>query len=758
MQNGPRGSRAFTNRSLSLAALLCPSAALASGVTVEQPRAEIVITATKKAGGEKLQEAPLAMNAFGEAEIETRKLRDLQGLTYAIPGVSLDSVGTFRGTANFAIRGLGINSSIASVDPTVGTFVDGVYIGTNAGIVLDLFDVQRIEVMRGPQGTLYGRNTTGGAVLLETADPSPDWQVKALGAVEGPVGSRRGGPTITTHSTVSGPLSNSIAFRIGAFYKRDGGYFKNRFDGSDLGEARTAILRAGIAYEAGPLRFVAKSEYLDTVGDGAVSQNHGLFSRDSFDVSLDNEGRIDARSLFATLRADYTLGDGLITNVSGYRNYDQFTNNDIDSTPAFLFHSATGLRQEQLSNELRYAGKLGALDFTLGSYLFEQRMSYQEDRVFPVSAAQFGGGRQSHLVYGLFGQVEYAISPVLSVLAGLRWSEEKKRAQVTYVRPRPACSVIEGSCPTTGNNPLFPSERNGFEEKRSWDNVAPKLGFQYGIAERSNFYGSWTRGYRSGGFNVRVTQPLPFEALAAARGTHAYEDERVDTYELGAKLSGLGERAILNVAAYRTTVRDLQREVNVASASAGLAQSIFNTADARITGGEAEARLLFGRTSLSANLGYIDAHYRKVRFDISGDGTVGSADLRLRLPRVPEWTFGAEIAHRIDLPHSSSLAIRGAFQHRDPYAWTDSNFGWVGASDNLDADLTWSLSPRKVSLSLYGRNLLDQTQFGGDTQLGFAGGPYSDGNNRPFDPRPFAGTFSPVNKGRVVGIQVAYSH
>lgn len=757
MHNGHHRARAFSKPVFGLAALLHSTAAFAE-VPLAKDSPEIVITATKKAGGETLQQAPLAINAFGAAEIESRKLRDLTGLTNAIPGVSLDSVGTFRGTANFAIRGLGINSSIASVDPTVGTFVDGVYMGTNAGIVLDLFDIERIEVMRGPQGSLYGRNTTGGAVLVETADPSFTWQAKALAALEGPVDAGRGGPSLTLHSALSGPLSDQIAFRIGAYYKGDEGYFRNRLDGDDLGASTTVLLRSGLAYESGPLRLVAKGEYLDSQGDGATSQNHGLFSRDSFDVSLDNEGRIDVRSLFATVRLDYSIGDGAITNVAGYRSYDQMTDNDIDSTPAFLFHSETGLRQEQVSNELRYAARLGALDITLGTYLFRQLIDYQEDRVFPVASPQYGGGRQRHMVYGLFGQGEYPLAGALSLLGGLRWSLEQKRASITYVRPRPACAVIGGGCPTSGSNPFFPGEPNGFEETRSWANLAPKLGLQYALEGRSNYYASWTRGYRSGGFNVRVSQPLSFEALASALGTHAYEEERVDTFELGAKLSGLGGRASLNLAAYRSDVRDLQREVNVASASGGLAQSIFNTADARISGAEAEARIAHRGTLLSANLGYIDARYRKVRFDISGDGTVGPEDLALRLPRVPRWTFGGEISHRIALPYSSSLAIRAAFQHRSAYAWTDSNFGWVGASDTLDADLSWTLSPRRVSLSLFGRNLLDQVQFGGDTQLGFAGGPYSDGNNRPMDPRPFAGTFSPLAKGRLIGIQAMFAY
>jgi iron complex outermembrane receptor protein len=202
----------------------------------------------------------------------------------------------------------------------------------------------------------------------------------------------------------------------------------------------------------------------------------------------------------------------------------------------------------------------------------------------------------------------------------------------------------------------------------------------------------------------------------------------------------------------------LQREVNVASASSGLAQSIFNTADARIWGGEVEARLVAGNTTLSANAGYVHARYSDVRFDISGDGAVSPADALLRLPRVPPWTFGGEVKHSIPLRSGSSVVARASYQYRDAYAWTDSNFGWVSDSENLDADISWTLPGRNVRLSLFGRNLLDEVQFGGDTQLGFAGGPLSDGNNRPFDPRPAAGTFSPLARGRFVGAEIAVSY
>jgi len=166
----------------------------------------VTVTATKKANVENVQDVPLAVTAFNSDTLDALQVRDLQSLSYSSPNVSLDDIGTSKGTANFSIRGLGINSSIPSIDPTVGVFVDGVYLGINNGVVLDLFDLDSVEILRGPQGLLFGRNTTGGAVLINTGNPTDDFHYKARATVETPVDDGRGGPSTTLQGTVSGPL------------------------------------------------------------------------------------------------------------------------------------------------------------------------------------------------------------------------------------------------------------------------------------------------------------------------------------------------------------------------------------------------------------------------------------------------------------------------------------------------------------------------------------------------------------------------
>jgi len=701
---------------------------------------------------------PGSVTVVDEAELEQRQFEDLSSLSYAAPNISLDRIGTFKGVANFSIRGLGINSSIPSIDPAVGLFVDGVYMGINAGTVFDTLDVERVELLRGPQGVAFGRNTTGGAVLVKTGDPDFDqWSGHARLGVEGPVDGGRGGPMFTGRAVVSGPISDTLAIRLGALHSKDDGYFRNGFNGKDFGEAKTTVLRGALAWKAAErLRITIKLEYTDSDGDGAATHNNGQNARDSFNLAVDQEGFYHSKNKFVMARGDYDLGKGSLTNIFGWREYDLRTRNDIDSSPLKIFESDTGSAQEQWSNELYYAADYGALALTLGGYIFHQKVAYDESRDLSGIGFgfQYGGGQQDHDVYGLYGQFDYDLTDALTVTAGLRWSREEKQGDITYVRPRDPCSVIAGTCPVSGLRPGS-TENNGFSDKRGWNSLSPRIALSYQPSDHANLYASWTRGYRSGGYNLRITQPAAFEEVSAALGSPAFGEERVDSFEIGSKWQSDDGRASINAAVFWTEVDNLQREINVPSASSGLAQSVYNTADARIRGGELEAAFMpVTALKLAANLGYTDAEYRRAFFDINSDGMIDEADLSLALPRAPKWTWGGSATYEARLGGQATLAANAFFQHRSRYAYTDNNWGFNSASDRLDASIALNLGEPDITFTLYGKNLLDEVQFGGDTQLPFAGGPFSDGNNRPFDPNPAAGTFSPVFKGRVLGIEV----
>jgi len=740
---------------------------------------EVVVTATKKSDAENVQDVPISITAFSSGSLEALKVRTLEDLSFSAPNVSLDDVGTSRGGANFSIRGLGVNSSIPSIDPTVGVFVDGIYLGTNTGVVFDVFDLDSVEVLRGPQGILFGRNTTGGAILLNTGNPTDELEYKARFAVEGPVDKGRGGINTFAQGVVSGPLvEDRLNGKIAAYYNNDDGYFKNLATGNNFGKAETYILRGALDFmPSDNIRFLAKGEYFDSDGQGPAGQNRGLYERDSFDFAIDNEGDYKSEAISGTLKTeiDVAFGNGQITNIFGYRDTEGSTDGDIDSTPLNLFHSTTEYAQDQISNELRYNGTFGKVDLTTGVFYFDQDVAYTETRELQRALTPtplpifYGGGYQEHTVLGVFGAIDYSVTEKLKVLLGIRYSEEEKDAGITYIQARTPCSVVDKTCPVSGVNmdvpaPLGGGLNNGFTDSDKWTNWSPKVGFQYTPNDNSQFFGNWTRGYRSGGYNFRITAPAPFEAIFPPGSDRATDEEKVDSYELGTKIDFADRRAQINASVFLTDISDMQRELNLSDPVTGVLQTIVNTADATIKGLEVEGRLRATDNILfTGNIGLIDGDYDSLLFDISGDGVVNDADLALDIPRVSPITFGAGVIHDLDLGTSGALTTRVNFQRRDEFAYTDSNFGWIQAADILDANITWNTPVQGVALSLYGKNLLDEVQAGNDTQLPFGGNlsglipgtqNLANGLNRPYDRFPAVGTLAPLKKGRLIGLEL----
>ena len=288
---------------------------------------EVVVTARKRA--EDSQDVPLAVSAFGAEQIEALKVRDLTGLAVSMPNVALDDVGTTRGTANFSIRGLGINSSIPGIDPTVGLIVDGVYIGVNNGVIFDTFDLQSIEVLRGPQGTLFGRNVTGGAVLMNTKKPGDELELTVRAAIDqGP----DGGPSRYLMGTVGGPVTDWMSAKITGYYNDDDGFVENQFDGDDIGAIEQEMIRPVVVITPNDsMELTLRYEHSEIDGDGPVAQSHVngsgvppayfVSERDEFDVSIDEPGFQDNEtdSFTAELNWDVGFGDGTITNIFGWR-------------------------------------------------------------------------------------------------------------------------------------------------------------------------------------------------------------------------------------------------------------------------------------------------------------------------------------------------------------------------------------------------------------------------------------------------------
>ena len=710
------------------------------------PLEEVVVTARKRE--ETVLEAPLSVTALGAGQIEARKLRGLTDLAVSMPNVALDDIGTAKGIANFSIRGLGINSSIPSIDPTVGVFLDGVYLGTNTGVGFDTFDLESIEVLRGPQGILFGRNVTGGAILVNTRKPGDEFEARVRTALDG---GGDGGLNKYLMGSVGGPVSDSLSVGVTAYYNDDDGWFENKLTGADFGALEQLMFRPVVVLRAGDrMELVVRYQYSETDGDGSASQAHtnGLgvdgtpvnFDRDSHDFSIDGEGFQDSETHFVSAELNLDVGEnGAITNIFGYRSYESELLSDIDSQPVSLFHGGALQDIEQVSNELRYNGLFAErINLTAGVYYFNNDIVYHERRNLlglltpdgSPALLQDGGGEYEVETIGVFAAFDYDLNDSLTFSAGLRYTSEQKEAAIASLirNVNSPCNVLEGTCPFD------------FTDDEEWDSWSPKVGMSWHVSDAARIYAHWTRGFRSGGYNLRNT------AIDTVNlGPGPFDEETVDNYEIGFKYSfGQG---YLSGALFFNDIEDMQREVNLADPFSGVVQVIKNTADAEILGIELDGALnLAENLQATGSVGWLDPEYKKVRFDLNSDGMIDDRDKDLDLPRAAEWTWSLGLMHRLQVGDRGQIASRVSYSYRDKSYFTDNNLGYILSQKILDAGLDFHMGNGRWVFSIYGKNLLNEVKHGGDTQLPSRLGPI-----------PLGGAYGPLAKGRVIGGEVTFT-
>ena len=681
---------------------------------------DILVTAQKRE--QLIQDVPLSITAFDADQLDTLKVRDLGDLTVGIPNVGLDEIGTSRGTANFSIRGLGINSSIPTIDPAVGVFVDGVYMGTNAMVLYDAFDLEGIEVLRGPQGVLFGRNVVGGAVLLNTKAPTDQYEARVRSAVE----SGGKAPNMYVSGTLNAPLTDTLRARFTIYSNQDQGWFENEYDGRAFGAQDTLMLRPVISWQPlDTLNLTLRYEYQDRDGDGAAVQNTVRFDRRSHDFSVNNDGFLDTQIHVMSTRLDWAvaLGNGTVTNIFGWRDAqaDALSSLDELASTTAIRNLETLLRAEQFSNELRYTGVFfDRLQLVTGLYYFTNTSDYHERRQLtddPPGRArvQNGGGLYDVDTLGVFMAGDYDLTNWLTLNAGLRYSREEKEADVTtIVVGLMPCNIVHG--------PACPSD---FRDTETWTNLSPKVGLSYRYDDDTLLYAHWTRGFRSGGYNLRNTHP--------DIGPGPFDEEQIDNYELGFK-STINGRIRLSSTIFFSQIEDMQREVAFGLPDGGYAQVIRNTANTDIFGLEFEGSLVLTQDlMLRAAMGYIDTQYAEVKFDLNRDGVVDRKDKALEPPRAPTWTYSLGLLYTLDIGSRYRLVSRVNYAYRDKEYNTDSNLGFNRQLKMLKAGVDLHINDGQWVVSLYGKNLLDQVRHG------FNG---------------LGGAFSPLSKGQVYGLEL----
>jgi iron complex outermembrane receptor protein len=688
---------------------------------------DIVVTAEKRAEGRSVQNIPISVVAVGEAALNRNLVANISEVSKLAANTTL--VGSsVPGFVNFNIRGLGLTSTVRTIDPAVGVFIDGAYVGFGPSSLVDNFDIASIEVLRGPQGTLFGRNVTGGAVVVNTKRPGKTTSVETRF-------------TAQTHGVYDAavafdvPLADGLYSRMATVFSHERGYFKNATTDKYKSEKNLLILRPSLRYQPTPdLTIDLIGEYQHNNGGPQATQflrrptaptiAERVFRyvppSDKYTIENDLQGFVRVRLATATLKGDWNVGPGVVSFVGNYRHLNFKTSNDFDGTPFTLLHYPDYNldRQSQESAELRYASSGdGPLQYTVGGYFFHQHYISGELRDtftgLPSGPARAAARTlASDRSYAAFAQAEYHLSDPLSVVAGLRYTRERK--SIDFSRPG-TCTFDFETCSSI------------FSVAKSWGKLTPKIGVNYQATPDVLAYASYTKGFRSGAFNARAQR---LATLGPA------DPENAENYEIGLKLSLLDRRLRFNIAAFTNDVTNLQKSVSnpydpdgAGPLPATIESLLTNAGKARIRGIDFDTQAnLGGGLSLRGSLGYLDTDYQRYTDPELARRNIDFRDLRLE--RAPKLTYSVGSAYVRTLDDVNSLEFNVSYTYSSKFFNDAYNSAYLaqGGYGLLDASIVFAHGTA-WDLTLYGKNLTNReyidsaVEIGGLSTLGFGGIP-----------------------------------
>jgi iron complex outermembrane recepter protein len=700
--------------------------AVADDATRSAGLEDIVVTAQKKSRGEKLQDVPIAATALGPAQLAETHFQSLPDIATRAPGVLLGQNGLAVGFASFNLRGLGTSSGNPSSETATGVFIDGVYIGSQYGTNLQTFDLEGVEILRGPQGTLQGRNVTGGAVLIRTRRPTDKFEMNAQASIQT-------GPEYNIAASVGGPiLGDVVKAKVAGYYNKDEGWFHDSTVNRDVGKQRTWFVRPTVVIEpSSGFSQTFIGEVGKTRGDSTIFQQVPVgIAPDAlgFKINSNTPGYtiLNWENVTSETNINVPFGDGVITNIAGYRHVFNESLTDIDGGPTTLFNSHVALKQRQFSEELRYAGTFGNLEATVGLYYFWQKYLYIEARDIFGAHREYGG-TINQKAYAIFSQLEYHASDKLSLVLGGRYSSEKKEAVLSYQ----LAAGSGGNC----NIAIYQCVNPDFVGSKRWPSFTPKFGVNYKPDENVLFYVTASKGVRSGGYNVRQR--------ANANGSPSipqFDPETQWSYEAGLKSDLLDRKLRFNFAGFYSDVKKLQRDIVLTlGPGQGVTQLTKNAADADIYGFESEViAVLSTHFRINANVAYVKVKYKNVIYDLNNDGVINSRDYALKPTRYAPWNYNIGGTYTTDFGDNARLTGTVNYSYRDANFSDDTNLSPTTTIRDLTANLAVSFPKTGLDVSVYGKNILN------DGQEAFI--------------LPLTGTLRgrAMAEGRTVGAQVKY--
>lgn len=656
-----RALRPWLAAAASLSALGCAWAAQAQEAGAEPAKVdEVVVTAQRRS--ERLQDVPAAVTAVSAQALQNAQAATLGDLQSFAPNLTLH-----EGDASNAvvyIRGVGQIDSLAFADPGVGIYVDDVYLGRAQGAFLDVYDVDRIEVLRGPQGALYGRNTIGGAVKFVSTPLTNDFGGRAEVA-GGDYGQ------IQAKASVNVPIVEDRLLAKAAFdVTRRDGYATNAHTGQDEGDKRLTAGRLALEWRASEdltFRLNLDGSRDDPKTSRTPARATPVFGypatrNDPFRVDANFDGLNETKTGGVSLVADWRISDTLSAkSISAYRRMSYKADLDLDATPASIFGVYDRENQNQLSQELQLTYAAERLHAVGGLFFF-----HETDRTFsgllgPDIALVTGSvNDQKTNSYAAYGQGTYDLTERVSLTAGLRYTREYKhfaRTQKFFDPSTPFPIVYSGPG-------LLVTD---FATKADWSSLSPKVGVDVHVTPDVLAYATASRGFKSGGFDGRAND---------AAGAAPYRPETLWAYEAGLKSSLMDHRLVANLALFWNDYKDLQLSSFVADQNGSFAALFTNAGKATMRGVELElsARPTPDLT-LNANVGYLDAHYD----EYIGPGGVDISNQR-HLVNAPKWDGRIGGTYRFD------VGPRGAVIVGADLAYRSKTYPTVSSSEVLAQD------------------------------------------------------------------------
>ena len=669
---------------------------------------EIVVTAQKRE--QNLQDVGISITAFGRDQLQELNLNNSNELVYLTPGLALGNPGGEGNITALSLRGIGQGDFADHQESPVASYQDEVYDAYMGAANTTLFDQERVEILRGPQGTLFGRNATGGLVHYISRKPTDEFE--AYGNV-----SFAEHEHIRFEGAAGGPLADNLQVRLSGFVNNHDTYVDNIGAGKDGNEADTWAVRGQLLFSpADSLDILFKLEYYDTeitqwyfetapatvneLGEAVLvtpPPGSEILDGDPFQVNNDgNVGLVAARGASpeglrrdgykGALRFDLALTDNItVTSVTGLSEQNKFFNQESDGVPASLVTFATDTNAQQFSQELRVASETERLRWVAGLYYLDYDSDIMLDVGFFAPSAFYSDQVVETDSWSVFGQVEWDFTADLTVIAGLRYLNEDKEIAASG-----GLAGFIAGLPIPYITSAFNADVSPLAQLKE-DDVAGKIQLNWRHNDDLLFYAGVSRGVKAGGFNAT------FGAPGITSSTTPYGKETPITYEAGFKSTLMNGRAQWNASVYYYDYRDYQAFAYVA-----LSQLVFNT-DAEVYGVDSNL-LISPIDGLELNFGIniMDTEAEDVanpRGLVADRGLPYAPDVQMNGMARYSWSAG-----------NGTLSIQGDFNYQSKNSFTIFNDPATSIGDYIvgNARLSWSSADERWGAALFVKNIADK--------------------------------------------------